>query len=254
MPDEAAGDRLPGERSGDVESTFHLIERARAGDQEALERLFARHLKPLQRWARGRLPRWARDLADTDDLVQDTLVQTFKNIDDFEPRRVGALQAYLRQAVLNRIRNELRRKGRQPRTTDLEGIEVDAAPVTSRTSDRPGGGRALRSRASAADGGRAGSDHRQGGVGLHLRASWPRRSANRRLRLPARPSTAPSSDWRRRWNVPSSDRVGDDLVDAILEGSPIDWTAAESSSEQAAAATPETTQGGGSGCCLRSQR
>ena len=128
MPDEAAGDQPPCERSGDVESTLHLIERARAGDHEALERLFARHLKPLQRWARGRLPRWARDLADTDDLVQDTLVQTLKNIDDFEPRRVGALHAYLRQAVLNRIRNELRRKGRQPRPTDLEGIEVDAAP------------------------------------------------------------------------------------------------------------------------------
>ena len=127
-PDEAAGDRLPFERSVDVESTFHLIERARAGDQEALERLFSRYLKPLQRWARGRLPQWARDLADTDDLVQDTLVQTFKKIDDFEPRHVGALQAYLRQAVLNRIRNELRRKGRQPHTTDLEGLEVDTAP------------------------------------------------------------------------------------------------------------------------------
>lgn len=125
--DKAAGVRPPLERSGDVESTFHLIERARAGDQEALERLFARHLEPLQRWARGRLPKWARDLADTDDLVQDTLLQTFKKIDDFEPRRVGALQAYLRQAVLNRIRNELRRKGRQPHATDLEGIEVDTA-------------------------------------------------------------------------------------------------------------------------------
>ena len=125
-PDEAAGDRLPFERSVDVESTFHLIERARAGDQEALERLFSRYLKPLQRWASGRLPKWARDLADTDDLVQDTLAQTFKKIDDFEPRHVGALQAYLRQAVLNRIRNELRRKGRQPQTTDLEGIEVDS--------------------------------------------------------------------------------------------------------------------------------
>jgi RNA polymerase sigma factor (sigma-70 family) len=127
-PDEAARDRLPFERSVDVESTFQLIERARAGDQDALERLFSRYLKPLQRWARGRLPRWARDLADTDDLVQDTLVQTFKKIDDFEPRHVGALQAYLRQAVLNRIRNELRRNGRQPHTTDLEGIDVDTAP------------------------------------------------------------------------------------------------------------------------------
>jgi RNA polymerase sigma-70 factor, ECF subfamily len=126
--DQAAGDRFPSEtsRSADAESTFHLIERARAGDQQALERLFARHLKPLQRWARGRLPKWARDLADTDDLVQDTLVQTFKRIEGFEPRRVGALQAYLRLAVLNRIRNELRRKGRQPHATDLDGIEVES--------------------------------------------------------------------------------------------------------------------------------
>ena len=111
---------------GATESTFHLLERARAGDQQALERLFAVHLKPLQRWARGRLPKWARDLADTDDLVQDTLLQTFKRIEDFEPRRVGALQAYLRQAVLNRIRNELRRKGREPHATDFDGIEVES--------------------------------------------------------------------------------------------------------------------------------
>src|SRR6188508_3478712 len=87
----------------DPESTFSLIERARAGDEQALEQLFARHLKPLQRWARGRLPKWARDLADTDDLVQDTLLKTFKRIERFEPRRVGALQAYLRSAVLNRL-------------------------------------------------------------------------------------------------------------------------------------------------------
>jgi len=111
---------------GDPESTFDLIARARTGDPQAVERLFARHLKPLQRWASGRLPRWARDLADTDDLVQDTLLQTFKRIGDFEPRGVGALQAYLRQAVVNRLRDELRRKGRQPDSTDLEGIEVDA--------------------------------------------------------------------------------------------------------------------------------
>ena len=125
MADPGAANRFRSESSRSVdESTFHLIQRARAGDQEAIERLFARHLKPLQRWASGRLPKWARDFADTDDLVQETLIQTFKRIEDFEPRRVGALQAYLRQAVLNRIRNELRRKGRQPHATDLDGIEV----------------------------------------------------------------------------------------------------------------------------------
>jgi RNA polymerase sigma-70 factor, ECF subfamily len=111
----------------DPESTFSLIERARDGDERALERLFARHLKPLQRWVSGRLPKWARDLADTDDLVQDTLLKTFKRIESFEPRRVGALQAYLRNAVLNRLRDELRRKGRQPDLTGLDSIEIEGA-------------------------------------------------------------------------------------------------------------------------------
>jgi RNA polymerase sigma factor, sigma-70 family len=110
----------------DRESTFRLIDRAREGDAHAIELLFARHLKPLQRWAKGRLPQWARDLADTDDLVQDALLQTFKKIDDFEARHVGALQAYLRQAVMNRIRDELRRKGRQPEIMGLDDIEIEA--------------------------------------------------------------------------------------------------------------------------------
>jgi RNA polymerase sigma factor (sigma-70 family) len=113
--------------AGDLDSTFELIARVKAGDQQALERLFARHLRPMQRWASGRLPKWARDIADTDDLVQDALLQTFKRIEDFEPRRVGALQAYLRQAVLNRIRDELRRKGRRPDGTDLDGLADDSA-------------------------------------------------------------------------------------------------------------------------------
>ena len=84
------------------ESTFTLLDRARKGDDWALEELFHRHLGPLQRWARGRLPNWARDLSDTDDLVQDTLLRTFKRLDCFDPRGVGALQAYLRHAIVNR--------------------------------------------------------------------------------------------------------------------------------------------------------
>lgn len=124
--DPEAPVRRPSDGSpGDPESTFHLIDLARHGDSEAVERLFARHLKPLQRWASGRLPKWARDLADTDDLVQDTLLRTFKRIEGFEARGVGALQAYLRQAVLNRLRDELRRRGRQPPTTDIEGLELE---------------------------------------------------------------------------------------------------------------------------------
>jgi RNA polymerase sigma factor (sigma-70 family) len=119
---------LPGGPSpgdGDPSSTFTLIERARAGDADALEQLFARHRKPLERWASRRLPQWARDVCDTEDLVQDTLLHTFKRIDQFEPRHVGALRAYLRQAVLNHIREELRRKGRKPPATGLDDEHAD---------------------------------------------------------------------------------------------------------------------------------
>src|SRR5688572_13746582 len=123
---KALGSRA-GDAVDDLDSTFQLISRARTGDQDAVEQLFARHLKPLQRFARGRLPQWARDLADTDDLVQETLLQTFKRIEGFDPRGAGALNAYLRQAVMNRIRDELRRKGRQPERTELDGLEVDRA-------------------------------------------------------------------------------------------------------------------------------
>lgn len=112
----------------DGEATFRLLERARAGDAEALEVLFARCVPLLRRWARGRLPRWARDAADTQDLVQETVLQTFKRIESFEPRREGALQAYMRQAVMNRIRDELRRFERQPETAELDTETPYAGP------------------------------------------------------------------------------------------------------------------------------
>lgn len=103
-----------------LHSSLTLLERAQAGDRAALDELIGRYLPRLQRWASGRLPRWARDMADTQDLVQETLFQTFKRIEAFEPRGEGALQAYLRQAVLNRIREELRRAKRRPPTSELD--------------------------------------------------------------------------------------------------------------------------------------
>jgi RNA polymerase sigma factor (sigma-70 family) len=91
-----------------------LLARARAGDAQALEALIARHLPRLRRWASGRVPPWARDAGDTEDLVHDTLVESLKHLNGFEHRRQGALQAYLRQAVLNRVRTQFRRAARRP--------------------------------------------------------------------------------------------------------------------------------------------
>ena len=110
------------------DSTITLLERARAGDRTAVDALFARCVPPLRRWARGRLPRWARDMADTHDVVQDAVIETFKRMDTFDARGEGALQAYLRQAVMNRIRDHIRRVGRRPATTELDTQLEDDSP------------------------------------------------------------------------------------------------------------------------------
>lgn len=121
------GDRAPAPVGLLAEETSRLIERARAGDEAASDALFARYLEPLRRWATGRLPRWARDARDTNDLVQETLFRTFRCIDQFEYRREGALQAYLRQALMNSIRYELRRYQRRPPAAALDSGVGDSA-------------------------------------------------------------------------------------------------------------------------------
>lgn len=115
---------MPDEPSAPLDSTAVLIQRVREGDKDSLERLIQRHLAPLRRYVSGRLPRWARDLSDTDDLVQDTLLRTLSKLDVFEVRGAGALHAYLRQAVMNRLRDELRRKGRAPALVDVHELDV----------------------------------------------------------------------------------------------------------------------------------
>jgi RNA polymerase sigma-70 factor (ECF subfamily) len=111
-----------------AESTLSLLERARAGDRAAIDALFTRCVPPLLRWSRGRLPQWARDLADTHDVVQEAVLQTFKHLETFEVRGEGALQAYLRQAVLNRIRDHIRRVGRRPVATEIDSQYEDLEP------------------------------------------------------------------------------------------------------------------------------
>jgi RNA polymerase sigma-70 factor, ECF subfamily len=103
----------------DPETTVELLNRVKAGDNAARERLVARCIPPLRRWARGRLPSYAREMLDTDDLVQESVLAALGRIQGFEARREGALQAYLRQALANRIKDVIRYKRRRPLQTEL---------------------------------------------------------------------------------------------------------------------------------------
>jgi len=108
-----------------LETTATLLMRVRTGEAAAREQLATRYLASLRRWAHGRLPASTRDLVDTDDLVQTTLMRALNRAREFEPRREGAFVAYIRQILLNQIRDEARRGRRRPEHVELTG-EVEA--------------------------------------------------------------------------------------------------------------------------------
>lgn len=120
-PSNRTDESPEGQAGSGLESTQRLLELARAGDTLAADRIFERYLAPMRRWATGRLPRRSRGLLDTDDLVQETLLHTLRRLDDFDARGAGALGGYLRQAVLNRIRDQFRRAAARPETTTIDG-------------------------------------------------------------------------------------------------------------------------------------
>jgi RNA polymerase sigma-70 factor (ECF subfamily) len=117
----------PGPADAAPDPHAELLARARRGDADARNRLIGLYLEPLRRFARGRLPLHARDLMDTDDLVQTAVVRALNHLEEFEPRRSGAFLAYLRQIVMNRVRDAIRRGaknlGREELSEDLPGTE-----------------------------------------------------------------------------------------------------------------------------------
>jgi RNA polymerase sigma-70 factor (ECF subfamily) len=118
------------------EPTLTLLQRLRAGDTAARERLVARYLPRLTRWAHGRLPTGARDLSDTQDLVQVTLVRVLSHLEGFEHSGGGSLLGYLQQALLNVLRNEIRRSRRRGEHGELPD-ELAADEASRRWRTRP---------------------------------------------------------------------------------------------------------------------
>lgn len=97
----------------ETESTATLLFKIKAGDEQAKDRLFQSFLPVITQWAHGRLPSYARDLSDTSDMVQKSLLSALGKVDDFEAIREGSFLAYLRQTLLNNIRMEIRRVTRK---------------------------------------------------------------------------------------------------------------------------------------------
>lgn len=123
-------DSPPLTRSSSQLSTKTLLRRGQAGDPSAFNRLFARLVPRLMRWTHGRLPRGARGMVDTRDVIQDAAFGAWRRADQIDLREPGDLEAYVRQAILNRIRDEARRLDRRPAPGLLTSTFPDDRPST----------------------------------------------------------------------------------------------------------------------------
>ena len=70
----------------DSAETCNLLERVRAGDQDAFNRLFARHRAELRRFVELRLDRKLRRRLDASDVVQETQLEAASRLPDFLQR------------------------------------------------------------------------------------------------------------------------------------------------------------------------
>lgn len=132
MPDPSQSpgdpDRDPMAQGFNPDSSYALVQRARDGDELALNRLFDRYARRLHVWAHGRLPSWARGPADTGDLVQDTLLQVVRRLDNFVPRHEGAFLAYVRQTLRNNVINRVRSGQRHGCLEPLDSSHISKDP------------------------------------------------------------------------------------------------------------------------------
>jgi RNA polymerase sigma-70 factor, ECF subfamily len=119
------------QRSADLpaaNSSLMLVLRAQNGDELAREELCARYLPRLRRWAHGRMPGWARQHLDTEDIVQETLIRSIEQLDGFSANHDQAFWAYTCQALRNRLTDVVRRAYRRPSAAILSEDHVTDQP------------------------------------------------------------------------------------------------------------------------------
>jgi RNA polymerase sigma factor (sigma-70 family) len=113
------------------ETSFELVKRACAGDNEAENEICRRYTPRLHKWARGRLPAGARPALETADVVQEVLIRAIRTFPAFEVRHEHSFPAYLRTILANRLMDLGRVDQRRPPPQPLADI---AEPPTREAS------------------------------------------------------------------------------------------------------------------------
>ena len=100
----------------------HLIDEIRKGNRQAMHELYSLTVGRLV----GVCQRYVTNQEDVKDIVQESYIQIFRNIDTFSLRHDGALQSWMTRIVANRSVSFLRH-ARMIEWTDI-GVVADDVP------------------------------------------------------------------------------------------------------------------------------
>ena len=117
-------------RFGAVEDDHALLERLRAGDEDAFATLVARHDGALRRVARG----FVRTPSAAEDVVQETWLGVLRGLDGFEGR--SSLRTWIFRILINRART---RAVGDARSVPFSALEDDDRPTVEPAAFRADG-------------------------------------------------------------------------------------------------------------------
>src|SRR5580693_8833074 len=106
-------------------STFTLLEQAQAGDRDALSRAFEKYQRRLAVLVHFKLSEHTRTFAEVDDIVQETLLRAFRDIERFTYLSPGSFLRWLSSIADHVIIDRVRYQNRERRAA--EGVPFRSA-------------------------------------------------------------------------------------------------------------------------------
>jgi RNA polymerase sigma-70 factor (ECF subfamily) len=103
-----------------------LIDRARAGDRLALEELLLTHAEPLSGYLAGRLPASLSTVVGVEDILQETLLQAYLDIEKLRDTTPRGFFAWLKSVADLRLLDTLKAQQRQKRGAGAHGTRRTA--------------------------------------------------------------------------------------------------------------------------------
>jgi RNA polymerase sigma-70 factor, ECF subfamily len=114
---------------GSPTSTFALLEQARSGDQDALSRVFEKHRRRLAVLIHYKLSPQSRRFCEVEELVQETSLRAFRDIERFTYQSPGSFLRWLSSIADHVIVDRMRYQNRECRAAEEVRFRSESNPA-----------------------------------------------------------------------------------------------------------------------------